>query len=86
MSNEDAWTPKTPPKTDKVEDALRWTFEEFQSQLRFVPRTLQLAVNYVAPDRPRTGMLAYADGTHWNPGAGEGLYVHKVTVGWVLLG
>jgi len=29
---------------------------------------------HIAPLRPRTGMLAYADGTDWNPGAGEGLY------------
>ncbi len=26
------------------------------------------------PLRPRIGMVAYADGTVWNPGAGEGHY------------
>lgn len=30
----------------------------------------------VAPVRPREGMLAYADGTNWNPGNGAGLYEH----------
>ncbi len=31
-------------------------------------------VTYVAPAKPRKGMRRYADGTSWNPGAGEGLY------------
>lgn len=31
-------------------------------------------VLHVAPAKPRQGMLAYADGTDWNPGAGEGYY------------
>lgn len=27
-----------------------------------------------APGRPYTGMIAFADGTNWNPGAGAGYY------------
>lgn len=37
---------------------------------------------YVAPAKPRIGLVVYADGTSWNPGAGEGLYVFEST-GWV---
>lgn len=38
------------------------------------------------PDRPRAGMVVYADGTNWNPGSGEGLYIYKSGGSWVLLG
>lgn len=41
----------------------------------------QLNVLNSAPFRTRIGMIAYADGTHWNPGSGEGLYVFKSS-GW----
>lgn len=30
--------------------------------------------SYAAPDKPRDGMLVYADGTDWDPGSGEGFY------------
>ena len=36
-----------------------------------------LPVLYAAPAKPREGMLAVADGTSWNPGAGKGLYEYK---------
>jgi len=35
---------------------------------------IQLRVSHVAPPRPRKGMIVYADGIDWNPGAGEGYY------------
>ena len=34
-----------------------------------------LDVTRVAPEKPRQGMIRYADGTIWNPsGGGEGIY------------
>jgi hypothetical protein len=45
---------------------------------------LQLKVLNNEPERPRQGMLVYADGTNWDPGSGEGVYVYKSS--WVLLG
>lgn len=36
----------------------------------FLPKT------YVAPVKPFDGMKRYADGTDWNPGAGEGEYIY----------
>ena len=40
-------------------------------------------VSNVAPDRPRTGDIRYADGTNWNPGsAGEGVYIYLSTGAW----
>jgi len=41
-------------------------------------------VTYAEPDRPKEGMVRYADGTSWNPGAGKGLYVYDGTT-WVKL-
>jgi hypothetical protein len=32
---------------------------------------------FVAPDKPREGMIRFADGTSWNPGAGLGLYQYQ---------
>ena len=30
----------------------------------------------VAPDKPRDGMIRLADGTNWDPGSGQGVYVY----------
>lgn len=30
--------------------------------------------SYAAPDKPRNGDIRLADGTSWNPGAGQGFY------------
>jgi hypothetical protein len=38
----------------------------------------------VAPKKPRAGMVAYADGTNWNPGNGAGLYLY--TTAWKKVG
>ena len=38
------------------------------------------------PDKPRTGQAYYADGSDWDPGSGEGLYIYKSGSSWALLG
>ena len=48
------------------------------------PSSPQLLVWHKAPERLRVGLLVYADGTDWNPGSGEGLYVFKST-GWTFV-
>ena len=37
---------------------------------------VQLVERHVAPIKPRTGMMVYADGTDWDPGSGAGVYVY----------
>lgn len=37
----------------------------------------QNQVTSVAPSKPRQGMLRFADGIGWNPGAGAGYYQYK---------
>lgn len=36
----------------------------------------------VAITKPRAGDVRYADGTNWNPGSGEGLYLYLSTGAW----
>lgn len=38
--------------------------------------SMQLKVWESEPDKPRTAQAYYADGTNWNPGSGEGIYVY----------
>ena len=45
-------------------------FQELQSSM------LILDVWNEAPPRTFDGMMVRADGTNWNPGAGEGVYVY----------
>lgn len=42
-------------------------------------------VSFKPPEKPRTGMVRYADGSSWNPGSGEGLYSYNGNI-WVQLG
>lgn len=43
-----------------------------------------LPVLHAAPTKVKSGMVRYADGTDWNPGSGEGVYVYT-SGGWVKL-
>lgn len=49
------------------------------------PNMIILTQYNVAPAKPRDGMVVYADGTNWNPGAGAGVYVYRGAA-WHLLG
>ena len=40
---------------------------------------------YIEPPKPREGDIRFADGTQWNPGSGEGLYIYR-SAAWNLLG
>jgi len=66
----------------------QWVQREFDlmaGQLN-APSELRLEVRYEEPDRPRSGMLVYADGTDWNPGSGEGLYRFTIAGAWDFVG
>lgn len=39
----------------------------------------------VEPTNPVVGLVVYADGTSWNPGRGEGLYLYKSDGQWYSL-
>jgi len=42
-------------------------------------------VTNVAPEKPRQGMIRYADGSNWNPSGGEGIYYFNSAGTWVKL-
>lgn len=63
----------------------RWLADELRLIAGALPgAVLQLEELGAEPARPRDGMIAYANGTNWNPGAGEGFY-GRVNGAWVKL-
>lgn len=72
-----------------LSDGIHGLRRDIQEELRnvavaSVPDTLELAVRHSAPEKVFVGLIAYADGTHWNPGSGEGVYVYK-SGGWTFV-
>lgn len=70
------YIPSRPPEIQSAEELRRYVEAEFLriSQTFQQQDILQLQVLHVEPQRPRDGMIAFADGTNWNPGAGAGAY------------
>ncbi len=58
---------------------------EFTQVERTLADNLFLPQNNSPPAKPRDGQIAYADGTNWDPGSGEGVYAFFNGV-WNLLG
>lgn len=56
----------------EVESLVRWLID------------MLTRVTYSAPKKYRRGTLAYADGSTWNPGSGEGLYQYDGSKWWPL--
>lgn len=80
------YRPTTPPGGLDVDGLRRWTEDEFRNVSRGLSDfdVLQLNKN-VVPSGPLAGMVAYADGTLWDPGAGEGLYLRTAGGVWLPL-
>ncbi len=63
----------------------------FQEEHEKIAASINLAIDgfaevvYVAPPKPRNGMLREADGVSWNPGAGAGYYIYRAGA-WVKVG
>ena len=38
----------------------------------------------VEPEKPEEGLMVIADGTNWDPGSGNGLYIY-MNAAWVLI-
>lgn len=57
---------------------------EFQRVAEAFSTVHDFDVLHAAPAKPRAGMVRYADGTDWNPGSGEGLYLYTSS-GWTKL-
>lgn len=68
--------------TSSVIDLAKHCEDEFAQVASSLQDIMQLQVSFVAPTKPRTGMVVYADGTHWNPGSGEGVYTFGSDSAW----
>lgn len=66
-------------KGTTLEEHKQWTQDEFQRLARILQETIVLDLRPVhrEPLKPREGMIVYADGTDWNPGAGKGSYEYR---------
>lgn len=76
------------PRFSSLADAEQFLREEL-AKLAVELRVVEVDEVYhtvltAAPAKTNVGMVVYADGTAWNPGAGEGLYV-RTSGGWVKL-
>lgn len=71
-----AYIPTPAPTIDSVDSLRRYLEEELKRIGEATQETTVLDLRPInaAPTRPREGMIVFADGTHWNPGAGKGVY------------
>lgn len=81
-----SYLPTQMPAINSVEELRRFVEDELTriSQAIDAPEFVTFEVKHVAPTRPTAGMIAFADGTNWNPGSGRGLYEYR-TSSWVKL-
>lgn len=65
-----------------VEDIVGYTLRELDEIGLAFGQILSnpLQEQFREPERPRTGLMALADGTHWNPGSGRDLYWYDEAV------
>ena len=77
--------PSAPPDpTEGMEGFRPWVMEQFDQLSLAIPsgKLYKLEIRNAAPDKPRNGMVVYADGVVWNPGSGEGFYGYEAGA-WV---
>lgn len=79
--------PNVPANIEQLSAFLQEELVRLAGELRGTQtlQVLQFVVLHNAPEKPRQGMVVYADGTNWNPGSGEGLYRYDGTT-WNYLG
>ena len=70
------YTPSPHPYNPNINELLDYVLRELSKLEEDSVGTWDLPITTVAPSKPRTGMIRYADGTAWNPGPGAGVYVY----------
>lgn len=67
------------PKFDKLEDLIIYLDLEFRRLANIINRNIDQPYDPAAAnfDKFTDGMIIYADGTNFNPGAGRGLYIRN---------
>lgn len=64
-----------PQDAARLPEYLRRQFELIAAHLDMVSG-VQLEELHVEPLKPRSGKIVLADGTDWDPGAGQGVYAY----------
>ena len=74
-----SYQPTEPASIDNVEQLRIYVRDELRAIARELSEmeVVDLRTTHRDPIRPREGMIVYADGTDFDPGQGEGLYVYK---------
>jgi hypothetical protein len=76
-----------PDDPKQIAYALRQEFSALKAGLEDAAPFHQLQILHRAPQRIRAGMVCYFDGTDYDPGSGEGVYVRdKANAAWRYLG
>lgn len=83
------YRPSDVSNVESVQDLAQWVYTEFLKLAEHLEagdlEALYFAPLHAAPARPIEGMVVWADGTDWNPGAtGSGLYKYD-SGAWVKL-
>ena len=84
------YAPTVPPVTSEPDatTVMGYLYNELlgiSAALEGIEKGQYLPVLHVAPTRPRTAQVVFADGTDWDPGSGEGLYIYYAAA-WHFLG
>ena len=76
MADAPLYVPLPPPDTSDPKALGEWAYREFTAIAQAMSdfNAIDLRPRFSSPTRPRDGMIAYADGTKWNPGSGAGHY------------
>lgn len=85
LQTSDAWQryePEPPPDFENEGEMLRYLHSEYRRLAAFTQSIAEghFESSTKEPEKPRTGMIRFADGTHWNPGSGRDLYWYDETI------
>jgi hypothetical protein len=80
------YSPQPPTGLQNLEELRQWLQDELRNIALAINETqvVDLRPSFRPPDRIRDGMIIFADGTSFNPGAGRGAYERR-SGNWVKL-
>ena len=81
LSDGDAWEPGQGPGIYRYDGSAWWKLHD--GSQGFID--LKMITAEPPSDQKKNGVIAYADGTSWNPGSGKGIYYYNGSA-WILLG
>lgn len=81
-----SYSPTPALNVDSIETLLAYVQGELEQIASAFTEVTEVELRPInrEPDKPRDGMIVFADGTNWDPGAGRGVYVFD-TGAWAKL-